>query len=58
LRRIDRIALEYHDYLFQGHSYLELKNFLENNGFKVKVGGSFFDRKIFRLGLLYAQKQD
>ncbi|MDP2926872.1 MAG: FkbM family methyltransferase [bacterium] len=58
LRRIDRIALEYHDYLFQNHSYLELKNFLENNGFKVKVGGSFFDRKIFKLGLLYAQKQD
>ena len=68
LHRIDRIVLEYHDYLFQNHddygisgipnyNYLELKNFLEKQGFEIKIGGSIFNRKIFKLGLLYARKQ-
>lgn len=37
LDKIDKIALEYHDYFPTNHNVQELKIFLEKNGFRVKI---------------------
>jgi len=56
LSKIDKIVIEYHDYFKHGHNYNELVSYLEDNGFRVKVCGNWFIRKIFRTGILKAKK--
>ncbi|MBU0569771.1 FkbM family methyltransferase [Patescibacteria group bacterium] len=54
LRKIDRIIVEYHDYLEHGHNWKELKEYLLKAGFNVDVGLSFIQRHVFKLGHIRA----
>jgi hypothetical protein len=56
LRRIDKIIIEYHDYLDLGHSYKELTAHLSVNGFEIETGASAFHRYILKLGLILAHR--
>ena len=56
IRKVDKIALEYHDYLNHGHDYNDLKEYLEGNGFKVERGKNFLIRKIFSMGMIKARR--
>lgn len=56
LERIDKIFIEYHDYLKHGFNYKNLTNYLAKNGFKTKLGASAFHRHILRMGLIMAWK--
>lgn len=56
LRKVDKIVIEYHDYLNHNFSYMDLKKHLESNGFKVKVGGNMLIRKVLKVGLIKARR--
>ena len=58
IRKVDKIVLEYHDYLNHGHDYKDLKEYLEGNGFKVEMGKNFLIRKIFSMGMIKAHRQN
>jgi len=54
LKKIDKIALEFHDNLPHGHNYKELIAYLQKNGFHVKVSAPFIFREFFKTGILKA----
>lgn len=58
LQKIEKIILEYHDYLNHGHTYQDIKKHLETNGFKVDVSGSLYRRKALKLGILTARRMN
>ena len=55
LCRIDKIFIEYHDYLHHGHNYEDLKKYLAENGFQVETGGGAYHRHILKMGFLKAR---
>ena len=56
LSRVDKIFIEYHDYLDHGHKYNDLVKYLVDNGFEVEIGASAFHRHILKMGLLKATR--
>ena len=56
LNKVDKILLEYHDYLDHGHHYLDIVKYLEDNGFQVEIARSFLFRYIFKQGFIKAVK--
>jgi len=58
IRKVDKIVLEYHDYLNHDHDYKDLKEYLEGNGFKVEMGKNFLIRKIFSMGMIKARREN
>ncbi len=56
LRRVDKIFIEYHDYLDHGHSHKELRGRLAASGFEIEIGASAFHRHILKLGLIMAHR--
>ncbi|MFN3492520.1 MAG: FkbM family methyltransferase [Anaerolineales bacterium] len=56
LQKIDKIILEYHDYLNHGYSYRHIKKHLEINGFVVERKTSLYRQSILKLGVLIARK--
>jgi len=56
LRKVDKIFIEYHDYLSHGHNYNDLIRYLADNGFQVEIGASAFHRHILKVGLLKARR--
>ena len=58
LRRIDKIIIEYHDYLNHDHTYQDLEKYLAENGFEVELGASAVQRALLKIGLLKARRTD
>lgn len=56
LERIDKIFIEYHDYLKHGYNYKDLTGYLAENGFQTELGASAFHRHILKMGLIMAWK--
>ena len=56
LQRIDKIFIEYHDYLNHGYNYKDLTRYLAENGFQTETGASAFHRYILKLGLIRARR--
>jgi len=56
LRRIDKIFIEYHDYLNHGYNYRDLIGYLGENGFQTETGASAFHRHILKMGLIKARR--
>ena len=59
IRKIDKIVLEYHDYLDHGHSYIELIRYLEKNRFKVELYGTNFLSiigRMYGIGMIRARR--
>ena len=56
LRRIDKIFIEYHDYLNHGYTYKDLIECLADNGFQTRIGASAFHRHILKMGLIMAHR--
>lgn len=56
LRQIDKIFIEYHDYLEHGHTYKDIETYLTENGFEVEVGRDLFSRHVLKLGYLKARR--
>jgi FkbM family methyltransferase len=56
LRRIDKIFIEYHDYLDHGYNYRDLTGYLSENGFQTETGASAFHRHILKMGLIKARR--
>jgi len=56
LQKIDKIILEYHDYLNHGYTYQDIKNHLETNGFVVERKTSLYRQSVLKLGVLIARR--
>jgi FkbM family methyltransferase len=56
LNKVDKILLEYHDYLDHGHHYSDIEKYLADNGFQVEITRSFLFRYIFKQGFIKAVK--
>lgn len=56
LNKVDKIFIEYHDYLDHGYVYKDLELYLTNNGFQVETGRSLFHRYILKQGYLKARR--
>ena len=56
LKRIDKIALEYHDYLSNNHDYTDLVRHLKTNGFNVDICRNALFRRIFGTGMIKARR--
>lgn len=56
LQKVNKIILEYHDYLSHGYTYQDIKNYLETNGFRVELKASLYRRKALKLGILTARR--
>lgn len=54
LRQVDKIFIEYHDYLNHGYTFRDLRDYLADNGFQTKIGASAFHRYILKMGLIMA----
>lgn len=56
LQKIDKIILEYHDYLSHGYTYQDIKKYLEANGFTVQRKTSLYRQSVLKLGVLIARR--
>ncbi|MBI2523567.1 FkbM family methyltransferase [Candidatus Woesearchaeota archaeon] len=56
IRKVDKIVLEYHNYLDSAHNHIELKDYLENNGFKVEISRNTLFRRMFGTGMIKARR--
>jgi FkbM family methyltransferase len=56
LNKIDKIFIEYHDYLNHGKTYQDITNHLKSHGFEVELGANIFQRKMLKLGFLKARR--
>jgi FkbM family methyltransferase len=56
LERIDKIFIEYHDYLNHGFNYRDLTGYLAENGYQTEIGASLFHRHILKMGLIKAHR--
>lgn len=54
LDKVDRIFLEFHDYLDHGHHYQDLERHLTAHGFQVMTGRNFISRLLFKIGYIKA----
>ena len=54
LERIDKIILEFHDYLDHGHNLRELERYLVDTGFEVSIDTNPFQRHVLKSGILKA----
>lgn len=54
LQKVNKIILEYHDYLSHGYTYQDIQNHLETTGFEVKRIANIFQRNVSKLGKLIA----
>lgn len=55
-KKIDQIALEYHNFLASSRRHLEIVEFLKSNGFKVKVVNHPVISRVLGTGNIYASK--
>lgn len=55
LKKIDKISMEFHDYLSHGHDVSEIRDYLEKNGFAVKIYSSMVQR-FLKVGVLKASR--
>lgn len=56
LQKVNKIILEYHDYLNHGYTYRDIGNKLKSNGFQVEIVADFYKRNVLKLGVLIARK--
>jgi len=56
LNKVDRIFIEYHDYLDHGHRCKDIENYLASNGFQVETGRNFLFRYVFKQGYIKATR--
>ena len=56
LKKVDKIVMEYHDYLSPLNNHVELIEHLKSCGFEVVIKGSVLERKILKLGVLLAKQ--
>ena len=56
LQKINKIILEYHDYLGHGYTYQDIQKHLETNGFKVERNASLYRRNVLKMGILTARR--
>jgi FkbM family methyltransferase len=56
LAQIDKIFIEYHDYLKHGYNFKDLTGYLTENGFQIEIGASAFHRHILKMGLIKARR--
>lgn len=56
LSRIDKIFIEYHDYLNHGRNFRDLTGYLGQNGFQTEIGASAFHRHVLKMGLIKARR--
>ncbi len=54
LNKVDKILIEYHDYLDHGHHYQEIEKYLTENGFQVQIARNALFRYIFKQGFIKA----
>lgn len=54
LNKVDKILIEYHDYLDHGHRYQDIEKYLTENGFQVQIARSTLFRYIFKQGFIKA----
>lgn len=57
IRKVDKIVLEYHDYLNHDHDYKDLEEYLEGNGFKVKITRRIIG-KMLGVGMIKARREN
>lgn len=58
LRKVDKIFIEYHDYLDHGHHYKDIEAYLRKNGFKVETGKNLFMRYVLKQGYIKAVREE
>jgi FkbM family methyltransferase len=58
LQKINKIILEYHDYLNHGYNYQDIKHHLKSNGFEVEQTANVLQRNLFKIGLLKAIRKN
>lgn len=56
LNKVDKIFIEYHDYLNHGKTYQDIEQHLKSHGFEVELGANIFQRKLLKLGFLKARR--
>lgn len=56
LSKVNKIFIEYHDYLNHGKTYQDITSHLKLHGFEVQLGANIFQRKLLKLGLLKARR--
>jgi len=56
LKKIDKMVIEFHDFLHTGHTYGELKLYLEKNGFHVTSTTPWIVRGLLKIGILKAKR--
>jgi FkbM family methyltransferase len=56
LHKVDKIVMEYHDFLSTGHSHGQIVRRLQSCGFQVSVKGSIIKRKFFKVGTILAKR--
>lgn len=57
LNKIDKIFIEFHDYLDHGHHYKDLENYLTEHGFHVETGRNSLFRIFFKIGYIKATRR-
>lgn len=58
LRKVDKIFIEYHDYLDHGHHFKDIETYLRKNGFKVETGKNLFTRYVLKQGYIKAVREE
>lgn len=56
LNKIEKIVLEFHDYINGTFHYKIMKDYLEANGFSVHIVPAFFSYKLLKQGYLWARR--
>jgi len=56
LNKVDKILLEYHNYLDHGHHFKDIEKYLTANGFQVEIARNFLFRYVFKQGFIKAVK--
>ena len=55
-KNVEKIIMEYHDFVSNRNNHLEIIDYLKKCGFKVSMKGSRILRKIFKLGIILARR--
>lgn len=58
LNKVDKIFIEFHDYLDHGHHYKDLENYLVAHGFHVETGRNSLFRIFFKIGYIKATRNN
>lgn len=54
LKKIEKISMEFHE--FGKYKASQMKNFLENNGFKISIKRNMINHLIWKTGMIYASR--